>query len=434
MSLSFGTHGVHQFAFTIILLLAILNFTKAEKPKLQPLHFPQSRIRVGESASALCALVAGSPVVRFKWFKENVAIDGKLPYVNVKNDKRVSVLTIESVTLSSAGNYTCIADNDYGSDANSAALVVEAPPQWKTEPRDLSVSAGQALLVECSATGYPLPKVTWKKEEPKNERTLVASQDGSATLSVTESTKETEGRYFCEADNGVGAALKTALFIKVKQAPKIQPFTFNDKVRIGGRAVGSCIVVTAAAPLTFTWIKDGVQLRDKTGLSIQNNRLVSLLIIETADVSSHGNYTCRASNAMGTDAYTAELKVEAPPTWSHEPQDVSAIVGTNVTVECRATGSPIPQITWTKSKDGTSTRLLMHKDVLLIQNIQDVDAGSYTCKAENGVGPTLHKTVRVNIRGRHSLHSSDLRAKQSTTNLSSAYENDQKGYLQNPDA
>lgn len=97
----------------------------AEKPKLQPFHFPQGRTRVGESASALCALVAGSPVVRFKWFKENVAIDGKLPNVNVKNDKMVSVLTIESVTLSSAGNYTCIADNDYGSDANSAALVVE---------------------------------------------------------------------------------------------------------------------------------------------------------------------------------------------------------------------------------------------------------------------------------------------------------------------
>ncbi|KAG0434113.1 hypothetical protein HPB47_019347, partial [Ixodes persulcatus] len=377
-----------------------------EKPKLQPLHFPQSRIRVGESASALCALVAGSPVVRFKWFKENVAIDGTLLHVNVKNDKRVSVLTIESVTLSSAGNYTCIADNDYGSDANSAALVVEAPPEWKTEPRDLSVSAGQALLVECSATGYPVPKVIpfLLFSGPKNEQTLVASQDGSATLSVTETTKETEGRYFCEADNGVGAALKTALFIKVKQAPKIQPFSFNNKVPIGGRAVGTCAVVTAAAPLTFTWSKDGVQLRDKTGLSIQNNRLVSLLIIETADLSSHGNYTCRASNVIGTDAYTAELKVEAPPTWRHEPQDVSAIVGTNVTVECRATGSPMPQITWTKSKGadlkGTAKEELqvLANGTLLLSSSAPENTGQYSCQASNGIGSPLTKTISLTVK------------------------------------
>ncbi|XP_077485795.1 hemicentin-1-like [Amblyomma americanum] len=103
----------------------IIRWFKTEKPKLQPLLFPRSRIRVGESASALCALVAGDADVKFRWFKESVQIDDSVRSVKVKNDKRVSVLTVEPATVESAGNYTCTAENNYGSDANSATLVVE---------------------------------------------------------------------------------------------------------------------------------------------------------------------------------------------------------------------------------------------------------------------------------------------------------------------
>ncbi|KAL3203377.1 hypothetical protein MRX96_053228, partial [Rhipicephalus microplus] len=124
---------------------------------------PRNRIRVGESATTLCALVAGDQDVKFRWFKENVEINGAVANVKVKNDKKVSVLTVEPATLQNAGNYTCTAENNYGTDAKSATLVVEAVPHWTVEPKDVSVTAGQALRIECSASGFPAPNVSWRR-------------------------------------------------------------------------------------------------------------------------------------------------------------------------------------------------------------------------------------------------------------------------------
>ncbi|KAL3180814.1 hypothetical protein MRX96_037234 [Rhipicephalus microplus] len=332
-----------------------------EKPKLQPLVFPRNRIRVGESASALCALVAGDHDVKFRWFKENVEIGGSsVANVKVKNDKKVSVLTVEPATLQSAGNYSCTAENNYGSDANSATLVVE---------------------------------------DPGNEagKTAIATASGSTALIVPKTAKDAEGKYICEADNSIGAALKKIVFVKVKHAPKIQPFSFNTKVRIGDRATATCTIVTNAAPVTFTWSKDGARLQETNGLSIQETKLVSLLVIQRTETSSRGNYTCRASNVMGADQHTAELIVEAPPMWTSEPRDVSAVSGSNVTVQCTASGSPPPKITWTRTKDGGSATVPTENGRLLIHNVRVSEAGTYFCRADNGVGSAIEKSIRVII-------------------------------------
>lgn len=37
------------------------------------------------------------------------------------------------------------------------------PPRWQIEPTDANVSAGQDVVLNCQATGYPTPTVVWKK-------------------------------------------------------------------------------------------------------------------------------------------------------------------------------------------------------------------------------------------------------------------------------
>ncbi|KAH6928079.1 hypothetical protein HPB50_011606 [Hyalomma asiaticum] len=183
-------------------------------------------------------------------------------------------------------------------------------------------------------------------------------------------------------------------------APKIQPFSFNNKVRTGGRAIATCTVVTNAAPVTFAWSKDGARLQETNGLSIQDSKLVSLLIIQRTETSSRGNYTCKASNLMGIDEHTAELLVEAPPEWISAPEDLSAVRGSNLTAHCKASGSPPPKISWTRTKDGETTLLKAEDGLLFIHNVRVSDAGTYSCKAENGVGPTIARTIRVTISGK----------------------------------
>ncbi|XP_070395111.1 cell adhesion molecule Dscam1-like isoform X2 [Dermacentor albipictus] len=316
-------HGLHAVAF---LATMILYSNAAEKPKLQPLVFPRSRIRVGESASALCALVAGDHDVKFRWFKENVEIGGAVPNVKVKNDKKVSVLTVEPATIQSAGNYTCTAENNYGTDANSATLVVEAIPQWTAEPKDASVTAGQALRIECSASGFPVPNVYWRRIEPGKDasKTSIATGSGSTALIAPKTTKDTEGKYICEADNGIGAALKKIVFVKVKLPAK---FTEKHSVVTARRGENARLVCDAQGdqPLTVAWSK-GVQKIDRGGNSrleifetMTDSGLRSELFISSTERSDGAVYTCRAENEFGHDERTSKLLVVEVP---GQPQDV----------------------------------------------------------------------------------------------------------------
>ncbi|KAL3180813.1 hypothetical protein MRX96_037234 [Rhipicephalus microplus] len=403
-----------------------IRWFKTEKPKLQPLVFPRNRIRVGESASALCALVAGDHDVKFRWFKENVEIGGSsVANVKVKNDKKVSVLTVEPATLQSAGNYSCTAENNYGSDANSATLVVEAVPHWTVEPKDVSVTAGQALRIECSASGFPVPNVSWRRIDPGNEagKTAIATASGSTALIVPKTAKDAEGKYICEADNSIGAALKKIVFVKVKHAPKIQPFSFNTKVRIGDRATATCTIVTNAAPVTFTWSKDGARLQETNGLSIQETKLVSLLVIQRTETSSRGNYTCRASNVMGADQHTAELIVEEPPKVNPFSFTKTLSEGQSTAVTCTVTqGSKPVQLQWLK--DGHEVvgsgamKLIKHETivVLSIEPVKVADSGNYTCVARNKYGYDRYtSSLQVNAPPKWELEPQDVILKRGET-------------------
>ena len=41
------------------------------------------------------------------------------------------------------------------------------PPTWILEPRDMSVSLGETVVLQCLARGFPPPTVTWKRESGK---------------------------------------------------------------------------------------------------------------------------------------------------------------------------------------------------------------------------------------------------------------------------
>lgn len=41
------------------------------------------------------------------------------------------------------------------------------PPKWLAEPNDVSATKGDTVGIDCQATGYPIPKTTWKKSVSK---------------------------------------------------------------------------------------------------------------------------------------------------------------------------------------------------------------------------------------------------------------------------
>lgn len=60
-----------------------------------------------------------------------------------------------------------------------------------------------------------------------------------------------------------------------------------------------------------------------------------------------GSYTCIATNTAGEDTHTVTLTVHMLPAFTELPGDVALTKGEQLRLTCKATGIPVPRITWT---------------------------------------------------------------------------------------
>ena len=77
--------------------------------------------------------------------------------------------------------------------------------------------------------------------------------------------------------------------------------------------------------------------------------------------------------------------------------DQYVCVGSMVTLSCKATGKPIPNITWTRVwEDGTDSGELPSMDgFYIISNTNRSSNGTYLCTASNGIGDPINQTTEL---------------------------------------
>ncbi|KAM7431262.1 Immunoglobulin C-2 Type [Porites harrisoni] len=99
-------------------------------------------------------------------------------------------------------------DRPLPSVTDKVQLIVFVPPRITTEPqRESKVSVGENLTLTCSASGDPLPEVTWSKEG----QVLRLFNVTGPVLHLVKVTREDFGSYKCTAKNKVGEASRPAL-------------------------------------------------------------------------------------------------------------------------------------------------------------------------------------------------------------------------------
>ncbi|XP_006560786.2 lachesin isoform X3 [Apis mellifera] len=117
-----------------------------------------------------------------------------------------------------------------------------------------------------------------------------------------------------------------------------------------------------------------------------------------------GKYMCQINTATAKTQY-GYLHVVVPPNIEDYQTSSDVIVreGANVTLTCKATGSPKPSISW-KRDDGsmisinkTYSVMEWEGEMLEITRISRLDMGVYLCIATNGVPPTVSKQIRVSV-------------------------------------
>lgn len=109
----YASSGPHVSVFATVVAPEIAPFVISEKPA-----------NWGETVTATCTILKGDQPILIEWALNGESISHDFSDITIATSKRVSLLTIDAVAASHAGEYTCVASNAAGGTSYSASLAI----------------------------------------------------------------------------------------------------------------------------------------------------------------------------------------------------------------------------------------------------------------------------------------------------------------------
>uniref|UniRef100_A0A3Q2CLD5 Neural cell adhesion molecule 1a n=1 Tax=Cyprinodon variegatus TaxID=28743 RepID=A0A3Q2CLD5_CYPVA len=268
--------------------------------------------------------------------------------------------------------------------------------QVQITPSQGEISVGESKFFLCEVVG-DAKEIDWfsptgDKILPNRPNISVSSTDeATSVLTIYHATVDNAGTYKCIAKNGdkeAQATVQVKIFQKITFVNAASPQEFNE----GDSAEIICDVVSSPPP-SIIWKHKGVIVdssKDVRYKFMENGHLV-IRGIKKAD---EGTYSCEARvNTRGEiDFRMIKVIVNVLPTIRPRKAEVNATadVGDGVLLACDADGFPEPTVTWTHNdvvlQMGEKYSLNEDGSELVINDVQKVDEGDYTCIAVNKAG------------------------------------------------
>ncbi|XP_029422965.1 roundabout homolog 2 isoform X11 [Nannospalax galili] len=363
-------------------------------------------VAAGEPAILECQPPRGHPEPTIYWKKDKVRIDDKEERISIRGGK----LMISNTRKSDAGMYTCVGTNMVGErDSDPAELTVFERPTFLRRPINQVVLEEEAVEFRCQVQGDPQPTVRWKKDDADLPRGRYDIKD-DYTLRIKKAVSTDEGTYMCIAENRVGKVEASAtLTVRVRPvAPPQFVVRPRDQIVAQGRTVTfPCETKGNPQPAVF-WQKEGSQNLLFPNQPQQPNSRCSVsptgdLTITNIQRSDAGYYVCQALTVAGSILAKAQLEVtdvltdRPPPIILQGPINQTLAVDGTAILKCKATGDPLPVISWLKEgftflgRDPRAS--IQEQGTLQIKNLRISDTGTYTCVATSSSGETSWSAV-----------------------------------------
>lgn len=182
--------------------------------------------------------------------------------------------------------------------------------------RSMITSTGESIQLECYATGYPQPTISWRRENNDLLPTGGSLYKGNILI-IHNITKADRGTYYCIADNNVASGARRNVLVEVEFPPNVIVERSRYEQALRYDADLHCDVESYPSP-TIRWFKDGVEIQDSANYQVNifsssHDYTDSVLRIKRIEARHFGQYICQASNKLGTSHKIVELIESSSP-------------------------------------------------------------------------------------------------------------------------
>ncbi|XP_072928437.1 leucine-rich repeats and immunoglobulin-like domains protein 1 isoform X1 [Hemitrygon akajei] len=276
-------------------------------------------------------------------------------------------------------------------------------PQIIVQPETTMAMLGRDIHFTCSAASSSnLPMIfAWKKDhEILHNAEIenfahVRAKDGevmeyTTILHLRNVKFSDEGRYQCMITNNFGSTYSTRAKLTVNVLPSFIKTPRDITIRAGANARLECAATGHPAP-QIAWQKDGgtdfPAARERRMHVMPEDDVFFIVDVKTEDM---GVYSCTAQNIAGAISANASLTVLETPSLIYPLEDQTVVIGETIALQCMASGSPSPRITWLKGDEPLVVTKRHHftpgNQLLIIRNVVSDDGGKYTCEMSNPLG------------------------------------------------
>ncbi|KAM5152709.1 uncharacterized protein ACMZJ9_010836 [Mantella aurantiaca] len=293
---------------------------------------------------------------------------------------------------------------------------IKMPPAFIKPLLKKRVFENSTLSFAAEVVGFPVAEVKWYRNSvllEKDERAQIGQRGNVHTLEVNNIKMNDGGEYRCIATNSLGNA---------------QSFTHVEILPQDGKSVALPPPVTHQHVMEFDMehtisrspspqeILLEVELDESEVRDFEKQvKIVTLpefspdskSMVISLDVLPLA-YDDQNVATITKDSEDVKINFEVsekPPCFIHPIEDINTVEGSNAEFKCSVTGIPLPAVKWFKEKQcivPDSNRYIINlngeEHSLAICEVNEADAGSYICKAENNFGEvSCHSVLTVLI-------------------------------------
>jgi Pro-kumamolisin, activation domain/Bacterial surface protein, Ig-like domain/Immunoglobulin I-set domain/Immunoglobulin domain len=256
------------------------NLINALLPAPHIVSQPLSQNAMSGNTVQFSVIAIGQSPLQYQWMLDgaNLASGGNI------SGTTSNVLTVSSVTLADAGNYSVVVTNSLGSATSSVAVLnVGAPPVVTLQPTNTTVWAGGDASFFADASGSAPLAFQWRCNGTNLVNGTAISGATSNVLTLAAVTASNAGAYSLAVTNLYGAAASSSATLTVVAPPAIVAGPTNITVQCGSNLFTFVVLASGTSPLAYQWSLDGnaVAGATTTAFSLVNLHLPNHVVAVT---------------------------------------------------------------------------------------------------------------------------------------------------------